>query len=398
MFSKKEKVAPRHVRAIKSYTAQHETELSFQEGDELLQLDEMFSKKEKVAPRHVRAIKSYTAQHETELSFQEGDELLQLDESFGWLEGELNGVRGWFPHDHVEAMFSKKEKVAPRHVRAIKSYTAQHETELSFQEGDELLQLDESFGWLEGELNGVRGWFPHDHVEAVGPPLAQGGGIQPVDETEPEQGSSILSRRRMTSERLESFLTLRRPIRKDLENRNILPAGTAVGTNCSPQVVEAQKKLEKTKKAQVLSNFLKGSVIFRKKEALDTHGLFRLSGNQLDINKWKDALSAHDGFVDFKKENVDVHVVACLLKEYIRSLPEPPGLPEPNRIFLNYMLVFLKKVSMHADVNMMTSANLGIIFGPSFVQPKMVTMEKMMCPKPVEVVGQLIELGSIPAK
>jgi hypothetical protein len=90
------------------------------------------------------------------------------------------------------------------------------------------------------------------------------------------------------------------------------------------------------------------------------------------------------------------------------------------------MLVFLKKVSMHADVNMMTSANLGklplthasnthhspysplpvftcfihtgIIFGPSFVQPKMVTMEKMMCPKPVEVVGQLIELGSIPAK
>ncbi len=116
------------------------------------------------------------------------------------------------------------------------------------------------------------------------------------------------------------------------------------------------------------------------------------------------------GFVDFKKENVDVHVVACLLKEFIRSLPEPPvpfslydplmdcmgtpfllgavvcdgadkqsvsgsdlpsgrsdavlallaqGLPEPNRIFLNYMLVFLKKVSMHADVNMMTSANLG---------------------------------------
>jgi len=81
---------------------------------------------------------------------------------------------------------------------------------------------------------------------------------------------------------------------------------------------------------------------------LDTHGLFRLSGNQLDINKWKDALSAHDGtkssavrcnynvthvdlrthqlagFVDFKKENVDVHVVACLLKEFIRSLPEPP--------------------------------------------------------------------------
>jgi hypothetical protein len=30
------------------------------------------------------------------------------------------------------------------------------------------------------------------------------------------------------------------------------------------------------------------------------------------------------GYVDFMKENVDVHVVACLLKEYIRSLAEPP--------------------------------------------------------------------------
>jgi hypothetical protein len=38
----------------------------------------------------------------------------------------------------------------------------------------------------------------------------------------------------------------------------------------------------------------------------------------------------------------------------------------------------------------------GIIFGPSFIQPKIVTMEKMMSPKPVEAVGLLIELGGIP--
>ncbi len=30
------------------------------------------------------------------------------------------------------------------------------------------------------------------------------------------------------------------------------------------------------------------------------------------------------GLVDFAKEKVDVHVVACLLKEFIRSLAEPP--------------------------------------------------------------------------
>lgn len=34
-------------------------------------------------------------------------------------------------------------------------------------------------------------------------------------------------------------------------------------------------------------------------------------------------------------------------------------LPDPNKTFINHMLEFLKKVSMLAETNMMTSANLG---------------------------------------
>jgi hypothetical protein len=33
--------------------------------------------------------------------------------------------------------------------------------------------------------------------------------------------------------------------------------------------------------------------------ALDTHGLFRISGNQLDINQWKEMLNAHDGNIPY---------------------------------------------------------------------------------------------------
>jgi hypothetical protein len=46
------------------------------------------------------------------------------------------------------------------------------------------------------------------------------------------------------------------------------PFAAAVGSSCSPQVVDAQKKLEKTKKKQVISNFLRGrgTVVFKKKE------------------------------------------------------------------------------------------------------------------------------------
>jgi hypothetical protein len=88
-------------------------------------------------------------------------------------------------------MFTRREKpLAPRNVRAIHSYTAQHESELSFREGDELCVLDESFGWLEGVLHGQRGWFPHDHVEDVAPTVAQEAVVEPpkpaaLDDSDP---------------------------------------------------------------------------------------------------------------------------------------------------------------------------------------------------------------------
>jgi hypothetical protein len=53
-----------------------------------------------------KAIYDYEAENDTDLSFKEGDVINIIDDSdpSGWYEGELNGVRGFFPSNFVERM------------------------------------------------------------------------------------------------------------------------------------------------------------------------------------------------------------------------------------------------------------------------------------------------------
>jgi len=53
--------------------------------------------------------------------------------------------------------------------KAIYAYQGEKEGDLSFNEGDLISILDESdpSGWWEGEVNGVRGYFPSNFVERV---------------------------------------------------------------------------------------------------------------------------------------------------------------------------------------------------------------------------------------
>lgn len=93
----------------------------------------------------------------------------------------------------------------------------------------------------------------------------------------------------------------------------------------------------------------------------------------------------------------DVHVVCGVLKQYLRSLPEPlltfelydgllaalnsteeckevknviASLPVPNSQLLAYLLSFLHQVSQHSKNNLMNSQNLGTIFGPVLLRNK----------------------------
>ncbi|XP_042313757.1 LOW QUALITY PROTEIN: dynamin-binding protein [Sceloporus undulatus] len=148
-----------------------------------------------------RALMSLSAQLEEELDFREGDviTIVGIPEP-GWFEGELGGKRGIFPEGFVELLGPLKTKGNPEdlgsseihNVNGVKGVYPQEEqrawsdreelpgpygialyqfqalesAELDFEVGDRIRivgVLDD--GWLEGELRGRRGIFPHRFVK-----------------------------------------------------------------------------------------------------------------------------------------------------------------------------------------------------------------------------------------
>uniref|UniRef100_A0A8D0F1B8 Dynamin-binding protein n=1 Tax=Strix occidentalis caurina TaxID=311401 RepID=A0A8D0F1B8_STROC len=161
-----------------------------------------------------RALMDLSAQLEEELDFREGDviNIVGVPEP-GWFEGELRGRRGIFPEGFVELLtplrasgtsvdpeptgtcdtngtveMPPKEEEEPGSTYGVALYQFQalESKELDFDVGDRIriIGILED-GWLEGELRGKRGIFPHRFVrleaseacrEKVGAGDPQGGG------------------------------------------------------------------------------------------------------------------------------------------------------------------------------------------------------------------------------
>ncbi|KAM6129991.1 dynamin-binding protein [Phoenicopterus ruber ruber] len=141
-----------------------------------------------------RALMDLSAQLEEELDFREGDviNIVGVPEP-GWFEGELRGCRGIFPEGFVELltplrapgtsgdpeptgtcdtngtveMPPKEEEEEPGSTYGVALYQFQalESKELDFDVGDRIriIGILED-GWLEGELRGKRGIFPHRFV------------------------------------------------------------------------------------------------------------------------------------------------------------------------------------------------------------------------------------------
>lgn len=127
---------------------------------------------------------------------------------------------------------------------------------------------------------------------------------------------------------------------------------------------------------------------------IDTEGIFRRSGNYSKINELKQKVNRGEE-IDLK--DVDVHVIAGLLKSFLRDLSEPlltyelydeitnflelskeersrnvkqmlrEKLPVENYELFKYLVEFLVKVMECEDLNKMTSSNLAIVFGPNLI-------------------------------
>ncbi|XP_044750747.1 SH3 domain-binding protein 1-like [Coccinella septempunctata] len=123
-------------------------------------------------------------------------------------------------------------------------------------------------------------------------------------------------------------------------------------------------------------------------------GLFRLTGSMTKVKRFKASIDS-GCFCEIIPEYRDVHVIASVLKLYLRELPEPlltyslynewmlimnqpenqrvdyvkkilNKLPKENMENLTYLIQFLAKLS-HNTVNKMSSSNIAIVMSPNLL-------------------------------
>ncbi|GAM16893.1 hypothetical protein SAMD00019534_000680 [Acytostelium subglobosum LB1] len=131
-----------------------------------------------------------------------------------------------------------------------------------------------------------------------------------------------------------------------------------------------------------------------KDSVLDTEGLFRVGGNQSEMETLMKSLLQH-GF-DIPSDCC-IHVVSSVLKKFLRQLANPvftfkyhhdfiatlklqddqrspaikkllSTLPECNQQLIKELMRFLFDVTKHSSANMMHAHNLGLMFGPSLMK------------------------------
>jgi len=118
------------------------------------------------------ALYTYDATEENEISFLEGEAitLIEKDDS-GWWRGRNNkGKEGLFPSNFVEIV--GEEAIGSIEInkdfKALYSYEAEDETELSIKEGEILHVVSETDGWYFGtNSQGKEGNFPSNFVELL---------------------------------------------------------------------------------------------------------------------------------------------------------------------------------------------------------------------------------------
>ncbi|NWU89373.1 DNMBP protein, partial [Upupa epops] len=183
-----------------------------------------------------RALMDLSAQLEEELDFREGDviTIIGVPEP-GWFEGELRGHRGIFPEGFVELLTPLQAPVTsvdpestgtchtngtvgmpPRteddpgstYGVALYQFQALESRELDFDVGDRIriIGILED-GWLEGELRGKRGIFPHRFVRLEASEPCR----EKVDAEDPQGGVTI-------HQDLESSEALPMPVKDDRED------------------------------------------------------------------------------------------------------------------------------------------------------------------------------------
>ena len=136
----------------------------------------------------------------------------------------------------------------------------------------------------------------------------------------------------------------------------------------------------------------------RDNDGVNVEGIFRMSGDQNSIKQLKSRFNSEaDHSIVIPKET-DVHVVTGTLKYFLRDLESAlipitcnsllrailalngikekvigfkklvEGLPKENAATLQYILKYLSQIAANSSVNLMTTQNLAVVFGPCFIR------------------------------
>jgi len=146
------------------------------------------------------------------------------------------------------------------------------------------------------------------------------------------------------------------------------------------------------------------------KKAGNVQGIFRLSGSNVRVQQLRKEFD--------KGENPnltlveDPHVIAGLLKLFLRELPEPlfpfeiydklvtsyvvrkdnfvvplleilSSLPPVNKSLLRYLLELLDYIEKNSEVNKMTSSNLSIVFAPNLIRSPKESIQQAVMHAPI---------------
>jgi len=145
-----------------------------------------------------------------------------------------------------------------------------------------------------------------------------------------------------------------------------------------------------------LSTVIEECVSVLAEHGLEEEGLFRIAGAASKIKKLKAAFNSNTHQVIASMDDLDLHVVASVLKLYLRELPEPlmtfnlhndfmhavhkpaeqrlgaikevvSRLPKANYMNLRYLMKFLAKLAENSSVNKMSPSNIAVVMGPNLM-------------------------------
>ncbi|XP_075786128.1 rho GTPase-activating protein 10 isoform X7 [Pelodiscus sinensis] len=156
---------------------------------------------------------------------------------------------------------------------------------------------------------------------------------------------------------------------------------------------------------------------------INDQGLYRVVGVSSKVQRLLSLLMDAKTCSEIDLENSidwEVKTITSAMKQYLRSLPEPlmtyelhgefiiPAksgspesrvnaihflvhkLPEKNKEMLDILVKHLVNVSDHAKKNLMTVANLGVVFGPTLMRPQEETVAALMDLKFQNIVVEIL--------